>query len=195
VARVPIWGVVASAAAPVLLIGGWTLAAALQPRAFDSVSTTISALAGRDASHRWVMTAAILATGLCQLLTAFALRPARLAGRVVLFVGGLCTCLVALNPLPPAPQASTGHAVFATGTFLCLAAWPLASWRAGHDVSWALRRAVAVTAGCLLVSLTAWFFVASLTDSDLLGLAERAAAGTQNVWPFVVTLGAWRQTR
>ena len=35
---VPRWGVLSSVAAPVLLIGGWTLAARLQPGGFDSVT-------------------------------------------------------------------------------------------------------------------------------------------------------------
>ena len=41
---VPWWGVVSSAAAPVLMIGGWTVAASVQPR-FDPVADTVSALA------------------------------------------------------------------------------------------------------------------------------------------------------
>jgi hypothetical protein len=42
----PWWGVLSSAAAPTLLIGGWTLAAAQQDTGFDSLTQTISALAG-----------------------------------------------------------------------------------------------------------------------------------------------------
>ena len=42
---VPWWGVVSSAAAPVLLVGGWTVAAGLQPRSVNTVASTISALA------------------------------------------------------------------------------------------------------------------------------------------------------
>ena len=38
------WGRISAAAAPVLLIGGWTVAAGLQPH-FDPVSDTVSALA------------------------------------------------------------------------------------------------------------------------------------------------------
>jgi len=56
---VPWWGVISSAAAPVLLIGGWTVAAGLQPR-FDPVADTISALAAIGATDRWVMTLTFL---------------------------------------------------------------------------------------------------------------------------------------
>jgi hypothetical protein len=47
---VPWWGVVSAAAAPVLLVGGWTLAAGLQPGSFDPVADTISALAAVGAT-------------------------------------------------------------------------------------------------------------------------------------------------
>ncbi|MBA2310412.1 MAG: DUF998 domain-containing protein, partial [Pseudonocardiales bacterium] len=53
---VPWWGVLSSAAAPVLLIGGWTVAAVRQPAVFDSTVDTISALAALDATDRVVMT-------------------------------------------------------------------------------------------------------------------------------------------
>jgi len=43
------WGLVSVTAAPVLLIGGWTIAASRQPCAFDQVRDTVSALAGLGA--------------------------------------------------------------------------------------------------------------------------------------------------
>jgi hypothetical protein len=47
VREVPWWGVVSSAACPVLLLAGWTAAASLQPR-FDPVADTVSALAALE---------------------------------------------------------------------------------------------------------------------------------------------------
>ena len=46
--RVPWWGLVSSVTAPVLLIGGWTVAAGVQPVPFDAVVRTISELAALD---------------------------------------------------------------------------------------------------------------------------------------------------
>ena len=60
---VPWWGVVSSAAAPVLMVGGWTAAADLQPR-FDPVSETVSSLAAPGATDRWVMTLTFVVVGL-----------------------------------------------------------------------------------------------------------------------------------
>jgi hypothetical protein len=45
------WVMVASAVAPVLLVGGWTLAAALQSAGFDPALDTISDLAGSSAAR------------------------------------------------------------------------------------------------------------------------------------------------
>ncbi|MDP9406548.1 MAG: DUF998 domain-containing protein, partial [Actinomycetota bacterium] len=80
-AQVPWWGVVSAAAAPVLLVGGWTVAAARQVPAVDPTVVTISALAARGATDRWLMTAALAGVGACHAVTALALRPAALAGR------------------------------------------------------------------------------------------------------------------
>ena len=188
----PLWGVVTAAAAPILLVAGWTIAARLQPGSFDPVTETISDLAGADASHRWVMTTAILGTGVCQIATAVALRPAAVPGRLILAAGGVCTILVALNPLPPAGQAATVHAVVAAGSFAALAAWPLTSWRRGESVPWGLRRGVAVSAGCGLVAVTAWFFREVVAEAATVGFSERADAVLLNLWPLAVAVSAWR---
>lgn len=182
----PRWGLLAAAAAPVLLVAGWTIAARLQPEGFDPVSQTISELAGDDASHQWVMTTAIIGTGLAQIATAVALRPAARPGRILLAAGGAFTVLIALNPLPAGGSGSTAHAVVAAGSFGALAAWPFASWRSGESIPWGLRRAVALTAGLSLVGATAWFFHGALTESANVGLVERVDALLLNLWPLAV---------
>jgi hypothetical protein len=94
---VPWWGVVSSAASPVLLVGGWTAAADLQPRS-DPVADTVSSLAAIGASDRWVMTLTFAVVGLCDVVTALALRPAAIPGRVMLLAGAVAVLLVAANP-------------------------------------------------------------------------------------------------
>lgn len=86
--NVPWWGVLSSAAAPVLLAGGSTIAATLQPPSFDPVTDTVSALAAVGAVSRWLMTATFLAVGACDVITGLALRPASAAGRLILVAGG-----------------------------------------------------------------------------------------------------------
>ncbi len=181
---VPGWGVVSSVAAPVLLIGGWTLAARRQHGGFDPVVDTISALAARDADDRWVMTTALAGLGVCHLVTALALRPARLPGRLVLGVGGVATVLVAAFPLPSGGGSSQAHSTVAGIAFLCLGLWPLASWRV--SAPGLLRRAHALAAGVVLLGLVGWFFAELTSDSARVGLAERVAAGAQALWPLAV---------
>ena len=114
---VPWWGVISSAAAPVLLIGGWTVAAGLQPRSFNPVADTISALAALNATDRWVMTFALLAVGACYVATALALRMAASPGRLILTAGGAATVLVAANP-EPAGSGSLPHTLSAAAASL-----------------------------------------------------------------------------
>ena len=185
--RVPGWAVLSSAAAPVLLIGGWTLAASRQP-SFDSVAETISALAARGATDRWVMTSALAGLGVCHLVTAAGLRPARRAGRAVLGVGGVATVLVAAFPLP-VDGSSTAHTVAASTAFVALAVWPAVAWHRESAVT-LLRRRAALTGAAGLLGLVGWFG-ASL-GGDQVGLAERAAAGAQALWPLAVVLSARR---
>ncbi|MGV1037397.1 MAG: DUF998 domain-containing protein [Candidatus Nanopelagicales bacterium] len=114
--------------APVLLIGGWTLAAQLQPAGFDSATDTISALAGLGATDRWVMTTALLGLGACHVTTASGLPAAAPAGRVLLAIGGIATMAVAALPLP-AVGSSAAHTTAAGIAFVALSAWPLVAWR------------------------------------------------------------------
>ena len=193
-ARTPWWGLVSSAAAPVLLIGGWTVAAGRQRGGFDPVVETISALAAHGADDRWLMTAALAGLGTCHLTTALALRAAASPGRVLLAVGGVGTLLVALFPLPAGGDGSAAHTAAAAVSFVSLAAWPLLAGRSSTEVA-ALRPAVSVAAGAVLLGLVGWFFVELVADTDRVGLSERVAAGAQSLWPLAAAWGARRLRR
>jgi hypothetical membrane protein len=188
---VPWWGVISSAAAPVLLIGGWTAAAGLQPRSYDPVADTISALAAQDAADRWVMTSALLGLGACHIATALALRPAAWPGRVVLAAGGASTVLVAANP-EPAGSGSLPHTAWAAAAFIALAAWPAVSLRGGPAVPYGLRLAVCVSATVMMLGLLVWFYAELSTGGRHLGLAERVLAGAEALWPLAVILTCYR---
>jgi hypothetical protein len=143
-------------------------------------------------------------------------RPVRISrrGRVARTVGAL---------LVASALAWTGVAALAAGVaFLSLAAWPAISWRrrtsvapvssadpggpaANRDPSSEnpgtstaaipFRPGVAlVAAGALLAGL-GWFFAELLRDGDRIGLSERAAAGSQALWPLAAVLLARREQR
>jgi hypothetical membrane protein len=181
---VPWWAVLSAALAPVLLVGGWTLAAARQKLGFSSVRDTISALAARDANDRALMTVALYGLGLCHLVTAAGLRDAAPAGRLVLALGGAATLAVAAFPLPMA-----AHLPPAWLAFGALAVWPAFAWRTGAGAV-GLRPGVALAGAAVLVALALWLAVALFTDPARVGLAERFAAAAQALWPLFVVLTA-----
>jgi hypothetical membrane protein len=200
--RVPWWAMLSSSLAPVFLVAGWTVAAAVQPAGYDPVRDTISALAGHGAEHRWIMTAALAGVGVCHLATAAGLGPAtarpagraglgpaRLAGRIVLAVGGAATLLVAASPLPRT-GGSAPHGIAATIAFAALAVWPSLAAGSAPGTPWALRPAVSIVATAVLLALVGWFVVQLSGDGGWIGAAERAAAGAQAVWPLIVVLSS-----
>jgi len=180
---IPWWALASAGAAPVLLVGGWTLADALQPPGYDPVRDTISALAALGATDRWVMTSALAGLGACHVVTALGLRPARLRGRVVFGVGGVATVMVAAFP-QPAHGNSLSHTVAATVAFVALGAWPALAAR--RSPSPLLSRPVSLAASGVLLGLVAWF--AAELHGGQRGLAERAAAGAQALWPLAVVV-------
>ena len=192
----PWWGLVSSAAAPVLLVAGWTVAARLQPRPVDPVADTVSTLAAVGAAERWVMTLTFAVIGLCYIVTGVALRPAGLAGRLILVVGAAAGMLVTVNP-QPVSGGSFSHAVWASAGFVALAVWPAGAWRRGSLVPWGLRPAVCLGAVAVLVVLLAWFCAEVVTGAGHAGLAERVLGLAQAIWPLTVVLscrhpaGAW----
>ena len=178
---VPGWALASAIAAPVAMIGGWTLAATRQP-SFDPTTETISALAATTATDAWIMTAGLALTGVAHLVTAAGLRPVPTAGRVLLALGGVATVAVAALPSNVAPHA---HGVAATVGFGALALWPAFSVRREPGI---LRPAVSGTASAALVALLAVFAAELARGGDAIGLTERALAGAQSLWPLAVVV-------
>ncbi len=180
--RVPWWAVVSATCAPIFAVGGWTVAAGRQPGGFDSVTHTISALAARGATDRWIMTAGLAGLGCCHVLTSLGLRPAARPGRLVLLVGGVATVLVAAFP-QPVVGSSTAHVWAAATGFVSLSVWPALAW----------RRAATLAATILLLGIVGWFAAELFGEGGLIGLSERFAVGSQALCPLVAVLLARRR--
>jgi hypothetical membrane protein len=191
---VPWWGVISAAAAPVLLIGGWTVAAGLQPR-FDPVAETVSSLAAVGATDRWLMSLVFVLTGACYVITALALRPAKTAGRLVLIGGAIAGMLVAAAPEHPGGFGSVPHFIWASIGFAGLTTWPAWSWRRGPAVPWGLRPAAAATVVAVLFALLAWFGAELILGGHQVGLAERVVGAAQAAWPLTVVLSCRQPAR
>lgn len=182
---------ISSIGAPLFLIGGWTLAARLQPGGFDSITETISQLASREAASRWVMSAAFVGTGICHLVTASGAAEVPKAGRIAIAVGGVSLIGVAAFPISsgaPAPM----HAVFALTGFISLAIWPVLG-RRSSDAVWALRYSSAIPAATVMLALTAIFLLEQAASGYYVGLTERLAAGAESLWPLVTVLALIRR--
>ena len=180
VGGVPRWGVLVAAAAPILLVGGWTLAAARQPPTYDWRTDTISALAAEGAIDRWIMTLVFAVTGLCYVLSAAAVREPAMPGRIALATGGVATIFVAVFPEPKG-STSDRHGVVATIASSAVAIWPVLAARRGPRVSWPLRPVASATASIVLIGLLAWF-VSELERQTLVGVSERLAAAAEALW-------------
>ncbi len=192
---------------PIALIGGWSVAAALQPAGYSAVHESISALAASTTPHRWVMTTGLILTGAGHLVTAYAVPRVGRLGRLLLGLGGLFTLLVAALPLPSRTDSSALHVAVATVSFVALAVWPLGAGPASATsadvgaqalidadaaaVGWPLRRYTRWAATAVLVVLTVLVGAATLAGWTRFGLVERLAAGAQAVWPLGVALGMW----
>jgi len=179
-------------AAPVALIGGWTIAAQLQPASYDPVTDTISALAGYGATDRLVMTGALVIVGVSHAVTASQIPEARTVGRCIYAVGAAATLAVAALPLP-VEGTSPAHAMAATVAFGALGAWPLFAYRPDAK-AWALRRRASIAAGGVLLGLVGAFAISQQVD-HIVGLTERIAAGAQALWPLVVVISLRRSER
>ncbi|WP_404350703.1 DUF998 domain-containing protein [Phycicoccus jejuensis] len=179
--------VVSAALTLAALVGGWTWAAGLVGPGFDPLRESISALASLETPHRWVMTTALVVTGLGHCLTAWCLGAARPAGRAALALGGLATLGVAALPLPSRTESSAAHTAVATASFVLLALWPaLAARRDGPEV---LRRRVAWPASAVLLAAVASLGVG--LDATFFGLHERLVATLTALWPLVTAVGVW----
>ncbi|MEU8677626.1 DUF998 domain-containing protein [Streptomyces sp. NPDC048560] len=207
---VPRWVLFSSMCAPILLVCGWSVAAVLHGPAYDPASTTISILAANGADGYWIMTSALIALGVCHVVTACGLRPAAGAGRLALCGGGVSAMLLAVFPAPSSGGSLKHGAVVVVG-FSLLALWPVLAVRRevlGRSLAtgrrpasapapagstpWALRRGPSLVATTLMWLGGAWFLLALLVH-DTAGAAERVLTFAQSMWPLVVVLSCLRQ--
>lgn len=184
----PRGAVLSATAAVVALVGGWTWAAWQQPAGFDSVRESISALAATETPHRWIMTVALILTGLAHIGSALLLPGVPRAGRWVLGAAGVATIGVALVPLPSRSDGSLVHTVIAALSFVLLAVWP---WFAADDAGTPLvPPRVARPAAVVLLVLVASLALGSQAGMPF-GAHERIVAGLLALWPLATAVTAW----
>ena len=149
---------------------------------------TISALAARGADDPWVMTAVLVAVGVCYLVTAVGLSPARRVGRLALAGGGVATLSIAAFPTP-LHGYSRPHALAVIAACATMCLWPVLAAHREHRAR-LLTFGPNVAASVVTFALILWFTL-EIHGGDL-GLAERCAAVAPALWLFPVAFGAHR---
>ena len=185
---IPWWAAAAASAAPVLLIGGFLVATAMQPASYNPVRDTISELAERGATDPWVMTSALGGLGLCYLLVALGLQPAGRVARVLLAGGGVATLSIAAFRAP-SHGYSLAHELAVVAAALTCCTWPVFASRR-PQLALLLRRIPSFAAAGVSLGLAAWYALES--NGALTGLAERCAAAAPPLWLFTVVVTARR---
>lgn len=180
---------VATVLAPVVLVVGALIAEAAQPpRSYDPVGQTVSTLAGRGATDRWIMTVVLAAMGVIYLFVAVALRELPRTARLVLGVGAVAVMVAALAA-QPAHGSSTVHMAGTVTGAVTFVVWPLAL-AADRRLPPGLRRSSGVATAVMLVAL-GWLCAQAWTHGTWLGVAERVLILVQTVWPIRVALASW----
>jgi len=183
---VPGWAVGTALLAPVVLVGGWLVAGALQPASYSPMRQTMSVLAGHSGSDRWVMTAALLLVGSCQIATSAGLTAVRMPARILLILTGLSTLGIAATPEPVTGPTSR-HLAFAASCVVTTAVWPVLVARRAPARSWILSIYGCATATVIFAGLSCWLLIAARGGGDL-GMVERLTSTVQGLFPLVVAL-------
>ena len=176
--------------APVVLLAGVLLAQAAQPAGtYDPIGQTVSTLAGRGGTDRWLMVGALLGLGVIYLLVALGLRVVSRVGGLVVGVGGVALLGVALAP-QPVHGSSAVHMTWMVLGCLAFVLWPLALV-VDRCVDPRLRRG-SVAATVVLLGALGWFCAQAWTDGTWLGVAERVLLLLETVWPAWVVAASRR---
>ncbi len=181
------WVVVTACLVPVVLTGGWLIAGALQPASYSPMRQTMSVLAGQAGTDRWVMTAALLLVGGCQVATGAGLTAVRGPARVVLMLTGLSTLAIAATP-EPAAGPTPRHLALAVSCVVTASVWPLFVPRRQPARPWIVSVYGCATATAVFVGLSCWLLIAARSGASDLGLAERLTSAVQGMFPLVVAL-------
>jgi hypothetical protein len=183
---VPGWAVVTAALTPVVLVGGWLAAGALQPSYYSPAQQTMSALAGQTGTDPWVMTSALFLVGASQIATAGGLTGVRLPARILLLVTGLCTIGVASSP-DPAAGPTPLHLAFAVSCVFTTAIWPALVAQRPPAPTWIVSIYGCTVVTAVFAVLSGWVLFATFGAGEL-GLAERVTSAALGLFPLVVAL-------
>jgi hypothetical protein len=155
---------------------------------------TMSALAGAAGTDPWVMTAALVLVGSCQIATGVGLTGAHIPARILLVLTGLSTFGIAASP-EPATGPTPRHLAFAVSCVVTTAIWPALVARRAPARSWILSVYSCVTVTVVFAALSCWLLVEAQAGGDDLGLVERLTSAVLGLFPLVIALALRQATR
>ena len=171
---VPGWAVASAALSPVVMIGGWLAAEALQPSSYSPVRSTISGLAGLGGTGRWIMTSALFVVGAGYFVTAAGLPGVGAPARIVLMVAGLSSIGIAVSP-EPVRGSTPQHLAWTSLGAVAITIWPALTARRAPSQPLILRARGAGAVTAAFLALLAWL-VFETQGGTAMGLAERLAS-------------------
>jgi hypothetical protein len=154
------------------------------------VRQSISVLAGDAATDQWVMTTALIAVGICQLVTAAGLYGVRAAARIVLAASGVAGIAMAAIP-QPVVGSIPAHVALAVVGAVTLALWPAFVGSRAHRWPSVLSVPMCTTVTLAFVAMTVWLLVEAQGGANF-GLSERICTSIESAWPLLVVLAARR---
>ena len=175
IAKPAVW---AAAIGPVQSALGWLIAGSMW-EGYDPVRQTISDLAAPGSPVSAIMSSFFILGGTLTLVAAIYARTFAPAGRVALFLAAICTYGLTIFPTPLVGY-STMHRIFAIGSFVLSACWPLLAMRFRKDAPWVMRPIPAISATGLQAALAIVFLII-WTDPSApnVGVWERVVALSQ----------------
>ena len=187
------WVPVFAGLSPTLLTIAWLIGDAVQPTSYSPMRQTVSVLAGRAGTDRWIVTGAVYLLGVCHFATAAGLRVLPLRARVGLVVAGLAAIGIAASPQPVSGSRAQ-HLVFTSIGAVAITVWPAlaAQRRAPASILVSARISAVVSLGFLI--LLSWTVVETQVGGSL-GLAERVSSAIQTGWPVAVAVSLRRTKR
>jgi hypothetical membrane protein len=186
------WALVSTALAPLVMIGAWLVAEALQPPSYSPLHSSISGLAAIGATDRWIVTGALFLVGACYCATAGCLPALRRPARIALLIAGISSVGIAVSP-QPASGSNPMHLVWTCVGAAAITVWPAFTASRAPSPPLILRARVAVAVTVVFLAASAWL-IAETQHGSALGLTERLVTGVQLSWPFLVAL-ALRQAQ
>jgi hypothetical protein len=148
---------------------------------------TMSVLAGHSGTDRWVMTAALLLVGSCQIATGAGLTAVRMPARILLILTGLSTLGIAATP-EPATGPTSRHLAFAVSCVVTTAVWPVLVARRAPAQPWIVSVYGCATVTVIFAGLSCWLLIAARDGGGDLGMVERLTSAVQALFPLVIAL-------